>query len=175
MSLSLAALGTIVSLASNIYGNNQSQKATEEQNSLLNKRTDDLDAWYNAEYNKSYLDTEESKSVISNLQSQMKKSLESQNNSAVKTGATAESKVATQTGLQDSYARALNNLAGGNTQRKDNVRRSYDMRMNDLLNQKSNMIGSEQNSWNNFSQNIATALGSFNQGYGEGAYDDLFK
>ena len=105
----------------------------------------------------------------------MSKALESQNNSAVKTGATAESKVAMQGELQEKYADAVSQLSGLSTQRKYNLRRDYTTNMNGLLNQQAGMYNQEQDNWVNFASNVGSAIGSMNTADSQGAFTDLFK
>lgn len=171
----IGTLATVASLLLSAYGQNQSANAAEEQQGLLNKRMDDLDSWYKGESSKDYTQTQEGQSTMRRLESQMKKALESQNNEAVKTGATPESKVALQGALTEKYGDAVSQLSGLTTQRKDNLRRDYMGSMNNLLNQQSNMYTQDQQNWGNFASNIGSALGSVTQADSAGAFDDLFK
>ena len=170
----IGTLATVASLLLNAYGQNQSADAADKQQNLLNNRINDLDSWYNAESNKDYTQTAEGQSTMRRLESQMKKALESENNSAVKTGATPESKVAMQGELTEKYGNAVSQLSGLTTQRKDNLRRDYTSSMNNLLNQQSNMYTQDQENWSNFASNIGSALGSVSEADAAGAFDDLF-
>lgn len=171
-------IGTLISVLGSLlldaYGQNQSAKANDKAQGLLNRRINDLDSWYNAESNKDYTQTAEGQSTLKMLESQMSKALESENNSAVKTGATAESKVATQGALQEKYSDAVSQLSGLTTQRKENMRRDYMGQMNNLLNQKAGMYSQEQDNWTNLASNVSTALGAVGQADSQGAFDDLF-
>ena len=170
----IGTIATVASLLLNAYGQNQSANAAEEQQNLLNKRMGDLDSWYKGESSKDYTQTAEGQSTMRRLESQMKKALESENNSAVKTGATPESKVAMQGALTEKYGDAVSQLSGLTTQRKDNLRRDYTSSMNNLLNQQSNMYTQDQENWSNFASNIGSALSSVSEADAAGAFDDLF-
>lgn len=156
----LAAISTIAGLLLNAYSQQQSAKATGEAQGRLNKRISDLDAWYSTESAKDYTQTEEGQSSMKRLESQMKKALESQTGSAVRTGATPESQVALKGELQEKYGEAVSRLSGLSTQRKEGVRRDYTSQMNQLLNKQEAFGEQEQSSWANLSSNIGSALGS---------------
>lgn len=171
--MSLTAVAALAGLLLNAYSQNQSAKANDKAKGFLNNRINSLDAWYNGESSKDYTQTAEGQSTIKRLQSQMKNALDSQNNEAVKTGATAESKVAMQGELQEKYSDAISQLSGLSTQRKDNLRRDYSYQMNNLLNQKANMISGEQDNWANLASNVTSALGSISSADSGGSYDWL--
>lgn len=159
----LALASTLASLLLNAYGSSQSQKATEKAQALNQQRINDLTTWYESESSKDYTQTAEGKSTLGRLENQMDKILSSQASNAVKTGATPESRVATQGELQERYADAISRLSGLTTQRKDNLRRDYTTQLNQLLNNEAGMIEGEQTSWANLAQNISSALGSLSQ------------
>jgi len=174
MAGAVALIGTLASLLLNAYGSSQSAEANDKAQGLLNKRINDLDSWYNAESSKDYTQTPEGQATQRRLESQMKKALESQNNDAVRTGATPESKVALQGELQEKYSDAISNLSGLTTQRKEGLRRDYMLNMNNLLNQQTGMYSQEQNNWTNLASNISGALGALSQADSQGVFDDLF-
>lgn len=171
----LALVGTLASLLLSAYGSSQSAEANDKAQGLLNKRINDLDSWYNAESSKDYTQTQEGQATMRRLESQMKKALESQNNDAVRTGATPESKVAVQSELQEKYSDAVSNLSGLTTQRKEGLRRDYMSSMNNLLNQQAGMYSQEQDNWTNLASNISGALTSLGGAESQGAFDNLFK
>lgn len=173
MPIGIAAISAIGSLLLNAYNQSQSAEAGQEQQGLLNKRISDLDAWYNAESSKDYTQTAEGQSTTKRLQNQMKKALEAQTSTAVKTGATPESKVALQGELQERYGDAISRLSGLTTQRKEGLRRDYTTNMNQLLNQQAGIIQGKQQNYANLSSNIGSALGSLSDVESEGGFDWL--
>jgi hypothetical protein len=169
----LAALGTIGSLILSALNQQQSAEAGQAQEDLLNKRISDLDAWYRAEGSKDFTQTAEGKATTKRLQNQMKKALESQASTAVKTGATPESKVALQGELSERYGDALSQLSGLSTQRKEGLRRDYTTNMNQLLNQQAGLLQGKQQSSANLAGNIGSALGSLSSVDAGGGFDWL--
>ena len=173
-----AALGTVGSLLLNYLNQQKSAEAGQEQQDLLNRRISDLETWYNTEANKDFTQTKEGRATTSRLQNQMRKALEAQGTTAVKTGATPESRVALQGELQEKYGQALNQLSGLSTRRREGIRRDYTTSMNQLLNQQAGLIQGKQQSSANLAGNIGSALGSLSSVDAGGGFDwlaDLFK
>lgn len=152
----LGTLATLASLALSAYGASQSANQNEKNQNLLNNRMRDLDAWYNKEYNTPITETESGQASLAKLREMMKKQIESNDQSAVRGGATAESKVATQSKMQEGYANAINNLMGYETQRKDNVNKQYQSMNNALLGTQMDLNSKQGESWENFGSNVAS-------------------
>ena len=151
----LGTLVTLASLALSAYGSSQSSKTNQKNQDLLSNRMGDLDAWYNKEYNTPVTETTSGKAALSKLREQIKTANENNSQNAVRGGATAESKVATQTEGQKVYANAINNMLGYDTQRKDNINKQYQMQNNALLGTQMGLNKEQDNSWSNFGSNIA--------------------
>ena len=152
----LGTLATLASLALSAYGANESSKQNQKNQNLLSGRMKDLDSWYNKEYNTPITETESGQAALSKLREQMKTQIESNDQSAVRGGATAESKVATQSEMQKGYANAINNLMGYETQRKDNVNKQYQSMNNALLGTQMDLNTKQGESWSNFGSNVAS-------------------
>jgi len=155
--MAIGTLLTLASLALSAYGANESSKQNQKNQNLLSNRMRDLDAWYGKEYNTPVTETESGQAALAKLRDQMKKGIEQNSQSAVRGGATAESKVATQTGMQEKYNSAINNLMGYETQRKDRVDRQYQSQNNALLGTQMNLNAQQGQNWSNFGSNVANA------------------
>ena len=155
--MAIGTLLTLGSLALSAYGANESSKQNQKNQGLLSNRMRDLDAWYGKEYNTPVTETESGQAALAKLRDQMKKGIEQNSQSAVRGGATAESKVATQTGMQEKYNSAINNLMGYETQRKDRVDRQYQSQNNALLGTQMNLNAQQGQNWSNFGSNVANA------------------
>jgi len=155
--MAIGTLLTLASLALSAYGANESSKQNQKNQNLLSNRMRDLDAWYGKEYNTPVTETESGQAALAKLRDQMKKGIEQNSQSAVRGGATAESKVATQTGMQEKYNSAINNLMGYETQRKDRVDRQYQSQNNALLGTQMNLNAQQGQNWSNFGSNVANS------------------
>jgi hypothetical protein len=144
---------------------------------LTQKQLGDLNAWYNSEYYKDYMQSAEARSTMSSLTDQVKKILMAYNNKAVATGATDESRVAAKTGAQNSMSDAINRISGIGSQRKDATRRDYmnysgllSKQMSDIYQNKAQGYQQQQDNLFNGGIDLATALFS---GGGKGGGVDL--
>lgn len=131
---------------------------------LTQNQLGDLNAWYNQNYYKDYMDSAEARSAMSTLTEQVKRVLMGYNNQAVATGATPEAQLAAKTGAQSSMSDAVNRLAGLGTQRKDTTRRDF-MNYSGLLNnQMAGIYGNKAQGYltqqNNLFQGIGDLFGA---------------
>ena len=154
--MAIGTLLTLASLALSAYGASQSSKQNNKNQSLLNNRMKDLDSWYNKEYNTPITETESGQAALSKLREQMKSAVERNDQSAVRGGATAETKVAAQTELQKGYAGAINNMLGYETQRKDKINQQYQAQNNALLGTQMDLNSQQGQSWSNFGSNVGS-------------------
>ena len=155
----------------NLFGSYQSAKANNRAFDYLKSKQRDLDSAYNQDYYKDYMDTVESRSAISRYRDQLKKMNPALNNTAVKTGATAETVVATGGKMNDSYAGFLNDLAGNATAYKQRIRDNYLNRKAALDGQEFNILQNKAQQWDNFGQNVTNASGSILNAWAGGAFD----
>lgn len=168
LALPLIALGG--SLGMNIFGQSQSARANNKYMDFIQGRINDLDTWYKKKYNTPFIQTDAAQSVLSRLTEQMTDETEKLDNNAVRTGQTAESKVAAKGELQKNYGRALSDLVGQGTAYKDRIQNQYMMRLSDLLNQKGSALQGKSQNWSNFSGNVGDMSSSLLQAYGAGAF-----
>ena len=131
--LILSALGTAYSVYSTEDSKNKAEKEYKKQQKELEKRRSDYEAWFKGEYGQDFLDTEMGRSTVNQLGSTLKNTLQNQQTGAVRGGLTTEAQVAQKGAAQDVYATALNQLTGLGTQYKQNMRNSYDYRIQNYL------------------------------------------
>jgi len=130
----------ILSLASTVYSgvsqsSSQKKSAAEmdRQQKELEKRRSDYDAWFKGEYNQDFYDTDIAQSSMRNMGTVLKNTLENNKTGAIRTGATPETQVAQQGQAQQILADTINKLTGAGTQYKQNLRNSYDYRIQNYL------------------------------------------
>lgn len=126
--VALAAISVASSIAGGISANKKQHKADQ----ILNEREKDLKAWYNSEMNMPYLDRADSRAMLKRIRDYNEDELKALNTNAVKSGATDEAKVAAASKLNKNYSQTLAQIAGLGEQHKDQVRRDYQARMDNL-------------------------------------------
>jgi len=147
-------------MASSYMG--QQRKAGEQRDEaagIAQGQLSDLNAFYNSEYYKDYLDTAEARSAQSQLQSQLREMLKAYENNAVSTGATPEARIATKTQGQQRYSEGLNQILGLATQNKAGVRRDYTANANYLNSLLMNIYEQKAGGHEQVAQNIAGTFG----------------
>lgn len=115
----------------------------------------DLNAFYNTEYYRDFLDTAEARSAQSQLQSQLRDMLKAYDNNSISTGATPEARIAAKTEGQQRYSEGINQILGLATQNKANIRRDFTADRGLLTNQLMNIYNQRAASYQQVSQNIA--------------------
>jgi len=168
------AIGAIlagISLAGSAYGSIKSAQANKQRDADLARRNNELENWYDKEYNTNFLDTSAAKGTLEilrrNNQEAMKKV--SQNN-AIR-GASDEAAVATADNLQKSYANNVAQIASHGTQYKDSIRRDYMAQKMNLDNINAAGLAEKSANWSNFSNNAMNAGIGFAEASGEGAFE----
>jgi len=146
-----------VGLMGSMYMRNQRKAGEERQKSedLTTDRLSDLNAFYNSEYYKDFLNTAEARSAQSQLQTQLKDMLRGYENNAVSTGATPEARIAAKTRGQEGYSRGMNQILGLATQNKAGVRRDYTANANYLNSILANIYEGKAGSYEQVASNIA--------------------
>jgi len=118
-----------VQAASSAYSGYQNQK----QQDALQGRQDDLNNWYNANYNQDYLQTPESKSALKTLSDRIYKNNKIADNKAAVTGQTDESRLAARNNNEQVYSGFVNKLAGNADRYKRYVQSRYDQQEGGIL------------------------------------------
>jgi len=154
---------TIASLIASAIGGIGGLAGSAGQNKSYSKYIDSIsrrnDAWYNKEANTNYLDTEEAKGYLRNILDQNKEMVKDQESKGAITGQSAEKSVATKEATGKNYNRAVTDLAGYGTRRKDFLNRDYQNRLSMIDQLKLGQILQKQGNWDQFGQN-ALGMGS---------------
>ncbi len=178
MSLGLALGG--VSLAGNIFGNIMSARQNKEIDEILSGRMNDLQSRFDQDYNTSYFDTDQAKSVIKTLSDQHTRTNERIENAGAITGASAEAKTAQRAKSQEGFGDSLTKLAGYGTQYKDMKEREFNRRSDTLQNFYLQHEMGKGDNWANFMGNASNvgeagiAAGAMGSADGKGRFLDLF-
>lgn len=162
----LALLPLLFSAATTAYSvvdqnkakKNAEREAKKYQNDL-EKRRGDYEAWFNSEYKQDFLDTDLGRSTVNQLGQTLKNTLQNQNTSAVRGGMTTEAQVAAQGAAQDTFAQALNQLTGYGTQYKQNLRNSYDYRIQNYLQPLDQLAMNKINAYSGYGAQSGQAYG----------------
>lgn len=162
-------LGGVSALAS-LFGSVQSARQNELIDSNIERQKSELQTWYDREYNRSYLDTPEAKSVIRLLNDQIKDQLARQNQAGVIRGASDEAKVAMAERLNKSLGQYLSGLAEYGLRNKSLADRQYQALKQNLSQLELQNLTNKSAQWANLMKNamnlgigasMADALGSF--------------
>ena len=157
--IALAAISVASSIAGGISANKKQRKADQ----ILSDRERNLKEWYNSEMNMPYLDRADSRAMLKRIRDYNEDELKAMNTNAVKSGATDEAKVAAANKLNKNYSQTLAQIAGLGEQHKDQVRRDYQARM-DNLTQLGKAAGTQ-----NMISGIGSSLGQLAMLYGMGS------
>lgn len=163
----IMGLITLASTGAQMATQSKSRKEMKTYQKQLERRNSDYQAWFDSEYKRDFLDTEQGRSTLNQLGMTLKNTLNNNQNAAVRTGATAETQVAAQGQAQDVFAQALNQLTSQGTQYKQNLRNSYDYNIQNYLRPLDALQTGKVANWNQLGGQIGdsgagliTALGS---------------
>lgn len=165
------AIGTILAVAASLYGSLKSAQANQNIDADLQRRSSDLDSWYNREYNQNYLDTDEAKSTLKVLRNQVKEQMKKVDQGNAVRGASDEARVATADKLNQRYSDAVTRLAGHGTQYRDNIRREYQGLKMNLDNMNLQNLQNKSQNWSNYMGNAAASGQGISEAEGSGALD----
>lgn len=125
-------IGAGLSALGSIFGGISANKRMKEADRMLADRQHKLDAWYNSEMNQPYLDRADSRAMLKRIRDYNADEMKALNTSAVKSGATDEAKVAAANQLNRNYSQVVAQIAGLGEQHKNQVRRDYMSRLDNL-------------------------------------------
>lgn len=152
------------SLFSGIGARRQARKAEKQ----LQERRDNLDREYAQDKNTNFLDTDAARSTLALLRRQNRRAEAASNNNAVRSGATAEQRVATAGRLNENYANAASRIAGMGTQYQQRIKENYQNRRDQLDNALYNVQMQKANATNNMIGAITSATGGLISAFGMG-------
>lgn len=163
--IALAAISVASSIAGGISANKKQRKADQ----ILSDRERNLKEWYNSEMNMPYLDRADSRAMLKRIRDYNEDELKAMNTNAVKSGATDEAKVAAANKLNKNYSLTLAQIAGLGEQHKDQVRRDYQARMDNLTGTRYQAQLGKAAGTQNMISGIGSSLGQLAMLYGMGS------
>lgn len=173
--LLIAGLSAGAQLIGQAASNNQAGKARKKYEGELRGRVDDLNDWFNTEYNRDFLTTDIAQSSIRGLLGQQDRQLDALNNASVAGGATAEANIAAKGKLNENFADAIGRLLGYGTNYKQGLRQQYDYRLQSLYQPIDQLNMAKVNDWSNFQSNITNAGNSVGLAAGMIDWEELLK
>lgn len=169
----MVPIGLIISAAasviSSIAGGVSANKRRREADKLLTNREKNLTEWYNSEMNMPYLDRADSRAMLKRIRDYNEDELKAMNTNAVKSGATDEAKVAAANKLNKNYSLTLAQIAGLGEQHKDQVRRDYQARMDNLTGTRYQAQLGKADGIQNMIGGLGSSLGQLAMLYGLGS------
>lgn len=164
---------TGVSAGLQVDANNKAGKERQKYQKQLEGRVDDLNTWFESEYNKDFLNTDIARSSISGLNRQTDRQLDALNNAASFGGMTQEGQIASRGKLNETYADAITKLLGYGTQYKQGLRSQYDYRLGSLYQPMDQLQEQRINDGATQTQNISNASASVNEVIGTVDWEQL--
>lgn len=172
MSITLATAAIITSLigaaasgASTGIGASKAAKERKKTDDLLNRREHEAKRLYDQEYNKNFLDTDQARVVLNRSAEKMREFGKQNQNSAIKTGATQETKIANAEQANKNQSNLLGNLVAQGTQHKENIRRMYLGQQSGFDNARANRNEANAQSYANAGANIGAAASNLSQAF----------
>ena len=162
-------IGAGLSAASTGIGASEAAKERKKAENLQKKRENEAKMYYDTEYNKDYFDTASAKGMMNRASLKMREFGKQNQNSAIKTGATQENKIANAESANANYSNLLSKLADQGTQYKQNIRQQYLGQQNNFDNMTNNRIENNAQSKANAGANIGKAIGGVTQAVIAGA------
>lgn len=172
MSITLATAAIITSLigaaasgASTGIGASKAAKERKKTDALLNRREHEAKRLYDQEYNKNFLDTDQARIILNRSAEKMREFGKQNQNSAIKTGATQETKIANAEQANKNQSNLLGNLVAQGTQHKENIRRMYLGQQSGFDNARANRNEANAQSYANAGANIGAAASNLSQAF----------
>ena len=172
MSITLATAAIISSLigaaasgGSAAIGASKASKERKKTEDLINRRQQEARRLYDEEYNKNFLDTDQSRVVLNRTAEKMREFGKQNQNSAIKTGATQEAKIANAEAANRNQSDLLGKLVAQGTQHKENIRRMYLGQQAGFDNAIAQRNEANAQSYANAAANIGSAAGNLNQAF----------
>lgn len=158
-------IGGGLSLAGMVYSGIKGGQANRQNKAILDKQEAENQAWYNN--NRNYFDTVQGKSAIEQVREAMQNRTRQDANTAVVTGATAETEIAQKEAANKGYADTIRQIA---TQGSEYASRNEGIYRNNL-----NNIYAQRMGQNNMKmQNAANLSGNMGNLFSSAAYAGVF-
>lgn len=148
-------LGLYAGLAAGSYKMAGREQKKGEQ--IVDNQISDLGSWYKQQAGQSYLDTESVQSALGQLRSNLAETFRAQGNQLAASGGTAEAALAGRTRASQGYGEAVNKLVGYSTDRKDQLSRDYQYRLQNWLQAKLGLQNQKAQNWSNVGSQLVSA------------------
>ena len=158
-------IGAAASGTSSAIGASKAAKERKKTDALLNRREHEAKRLYDQEYNKNFLDTDQAKVILNKSAERMREFGKQNQNSAIKTGATQETKIANAEQANRNQSNLLGNLVAQGTQHKENIRRMYLGQQSGFDNARANRNEANAQSYANAGANIGVAASNLSQAF----------
>ncbi len=152
MSLTLAAIGGAISLASGIYGAVSSAVKGNQARRLIAQQRKDNKSWRDSEMNKDYMSRTDTQAMLKKQKEMLDDYYNRADKSSAVTGATDESRAIAKSAANKSLENTMTNIASNASAYKDSVEQQY-RAQDSALNQQQVQSKMQQ------SQQIAQAAG----------------
>lgn len=167
MSVALIAtlLGAAASGISSGIGASQAANERKKAENLQSKRERESRRLYDKEYNQNYLDTDTARVMLNRSAEKMRELGKQNQNSAIKTGATQENKIASAEAANKSQSDLLANLVEQGQKYRENLRNRYESKQDAFDQQNYNRIEANAQSKSAAWGNVSNAIGNVAQGF----------
>ena len=149
-----------VSIATSATAAYNKSKLNDQNEARNNQKRSDLDTWFNKEYNRDYLGTQEAQSAMRTVTDHYKSQDKKIDGQAAVMGKTDESKLAQKSANADNYSSFVNNLAARGDQYKRSALARYDSRIGAIDNTDNQINQGKQDNWTALSENVSNATSS---------------
>lgn len=160
-----AAIGATASGVTSGIGASKAAKERKKSELLLKQREDEARADYIVDKNKNYLDTAEARYLLNQSAQRLRNLNKSNINSAIKTGATEENKLATTEKANIAHSNLLGNLASQATRYREGLENRYLQRQGMFDSMRFNNIENNAQSIGNTYNNIGQGIGNLSQAF----------
>lgn len=160
-----AAIGATASGVTSGIGASKAAKERKKAELLLKQREDEARADYIVDKNKNYLDTAEARYLLNQSAQRLRNLNKSNINSAIKTGATEENKLATTEKANIAHSNLLGNLASQSTRYREGLENRYLQRQGMFDSMRFNNIENNAQSIGNTYNNIGQGIGNLSQAF----------
>lgn len=165
-----------VGIAGGISGKAQEAKRRRSMDKWIDKQSAEAKAYYDRESNTDMVDTAEGSSAVQGLRKMLRENNKRVDNSAIQTGATAESAIAAKEQANNTLSEGMSSIAALGGQRKQALRSQYMQQKSNLDGLKyQNMSGAADASGNMASNMFGLGTQSLASFGADGGFKALFK
>lgn len=151
-------VGAGLGLTASAIAARRTAKLNKKRQALVDQRRQDLQRWFDKEYNKNIMDTDYGRAVQTSIEQNTNKANQQVANTAAITGATDESQIAAKANINENTTGALANVAAQGYGRKEGVRQEYVGRQTGLDRGQSDIWDMTAQNWANVAKNANNFL-----------------